>query len=52
MGNKSSLMLQSEEIAEIHQETGCKQIVILYIFIKNICDAFYSCVSEEKMWNL
>jgi hypothetical protein len=24
MGNKSSLLLREEEIAQIHEETGCK----------------------------
>jgi hypothetical protein len=28
MGNKSSLMLQDEEIAAIQTETGCNQLII------------------------
>lgn len=31
MGNRSSLLLRDEEIAQIQDETGCKYHYIIYI---------------------
>jgi len=30
MGNRSSLLLREEEIAQIQEETGCKDYIILF----------------------
>lgn len=44
MGNKSSLLLRPEEIAQIHDETGCKDnilyvVCVLYCF--GLCSCFF-----------
>lgn len=33
MGNKSSLLLRQEEIAQIQEETGCKYCDITFLII-------------------
>lgn len=40
MGNKSSLLLREEEIAQIQEETGCKYLPVFMftnLYLANVC---------------
>lgn len=51
MGNKSSLLLQEEEIAQIQEETGCKYLFsklqkFMFLLRRKICVPYFFLINQ------